>query len=391
VKQATTGRRITKRTGGMFGQKYRLFSILGFDVHMDPSWVILGVLLVWSLARGVFPYFYEGLSATVYWWMGLAGTLGLLFSIIFHELCHSLVARKFGIPMQGITLFIFGGVAEMEDEPPAPGAEFLMAVSGPAASVFAGAVLLVIHRFTGTLFSAPALGVMEYLGWINLILAGFNLIPAFPLDGGRVLRSIIWRWQGSLRRATRTASVIGSAFGILLMLLGLTAIFQGNPIGGLWWILIGLFLKNAADLSYRQVLISRALEGEKIRRFMVPEPVTVPDSISISELVDRYIYKYHHKMYPVVNSGDVLGCITINQIKSVPQEEWPVRKVGEVSSRISPENTIKPDTDAVEALSLMSRSGNSRLMVMENDRLAGILSLKDMLQFLSFKLSAEAR
>jgi predicted transcriptional regulator len=175
------------------------------------------------------------------------------------------------------------------------------------------------------------------------------------------------------------------------MLLGLTAIFQGNPIGGLWWILIGLFLKNAADLSYRQVLISRALEGEKIRRFMVPEPVTVPDSISISELVDRYIYKYHHKMYPVVNSGDVLGCITINQIKSVPQEEWPVRKVGEVSSRISPENTIKPDTDAVEALSLMSRSGNSRLMVMENDRLAGILSLKDMLQFLSFKLSAEAR
>lgn len=375
----------------MFGQRYRLFSVFGFNVHLDPSWLVLGVLLTWSLARGLFPAYYEGFPDSVYWWMGLAGTLGLFLSIIFHELCHSLVARKFGIPMKGITLFIFGGVAEMGDEPPDARAEFLMSLSGPAASVLAGVVFLGANRAAEEFLSAPTLAVLEYLGWINLLLAGFNLLPAFPLDGGRILRSILWKWRGSLGRATRTASGIGSLFGILLMLLGLLAIFQGNPIGGIWWILIGLFLKNAAENSYRQVLINRALEGEKIRRFMVTEPVTVPDSISLSELVEGYIYRYHHKMYPVVKSGDVLGCITIRQIKSVPKDEWPVRKVGEISSRLSPENTIRPDTGAAEALSLMSRSGNSRLIVLENDRLAGILSLKDMLQFLSLRLSAEFR
>jgi len=375
----------------MFGQRYRLFSVFGFNVHLDPSWLILGVLLTWSLARGLFPAYYEGFPDSVYWWMGLAGTLGLFLSIIFHELCHSLVARKFGIPMKGITLFIFGGVAEMGDEPPGARAEFLMSLSGPAASVLAGAVFLGANSAAEEFLSAPTLAVLEYLGWINLLLAGFNLLPAFPLDGGRILRSILWKWRGSLGRATRTASGIGSLFGILLMLLGLLAIFQGNPIGGIWWILIGLFLKNAAENSYRQVLINRALEGEKIRRFMVTEPVTVPDSISLSELVEGYIYRYHHKMYPVVKSGNVLGCITIRQIKSVPKDEWPVRKVGEISSRLSPENTIRPDTGAAEALSLMSRSGNSRLIVLENDRLAGILSLKDMLQFLSLRLSAEFR
>ncbi|MDD2672954.1 MAG: site-2 protease family protein [Syntrophales bacterium] len=391
MKQQETTTEAKRRSGGMFGQRYRLFSVFGFNVHLDPSWLVLGVLLTWSLARGLFPAYYEGFPDSVYWWMGLAGTLGLFLSIIFHELCHSLVARKFGIPMKGITLFIFGGVAEMGDEPPDARAEFLMSLSGPAASVLAGVVFLGANRAAEEFLSAPTLAVLEYLGWINLLLAGFNLLPAFPLDGGRILRSILWKWRGSLGRATRTASGIGSLFGILLMLLGLLAIFQGNPIGGIWWILIGLFLKNAAENSYRQVLINRALEGEKIRRFMVTEPVTVPDSISLSELVEGYIYRYHHKMYPVVKSGDVLGCITIRQIKSVPKDEWPVRKVGEISSRLSPENTIRPDTGAAEALSLMSRSGNSRLIVLENDRLAGILSLKDMLQFLSLRLSAEFR
>jgi len=391
VKQQETTTEAKRRSGGMFGQRYRLFSVFGFNVHLDPSWLILGVLLTWSLARGLFPAYYEGFPDSVYWWMGLAGTLGLFLSIIFHELCHSLVARKFGIPMKGITLFIFGGVAEMGDEPPGARAEFLMSLSGPAASVLAGAVFLGANSAAEEFLSAPTLAVLEYLGWINLLLAGFNLLPAFPLDGGRILRSILWKWRGSLGLATRTASGIGSLFGILLMLLGLLTIFQGNPIGGIWWILIGLFLKNAAENSYRQVLINRALEGEKIRRFMVTEPVTVPDSISLSELVEGYIYRYHHKMYPVVKSGNVLGCITIRQIKSVPKDEWPVRKVGEISSRLSPENTIRPDTGAAEALSLMSRSGNSRLIVLENDRLAGILSLKDMLQFLSLRLSAEFR
>ncbi len=374
----------------MFGRRYTLFKLLGFEVKIDISWVVIAVLVTWSLALGFFPQYYKNLSSTTYWWMGAAGALGLFLSIIFHELCHSLVARRYGIQMKGITLFIFGGVAEMDEEPPSPKAEFMMAVSGPLASILLAIIfygVLILGTKSG--WPNPAKGVIGYLAFINGVLAAFNLLPAFPLDGGRMLRSALWGWKRNLRWATRVASQVGLGFGMVLVILGILYVFRGNVIGGIWWFMIGMFLQKAARVSYQQVVTRQAFEGEKVRRFMQPDPVTVPPSISIAELVDQYVYKYHFKMFPVVESGRVIGCIAIRQVKEVPRQEWDQHTVGELAQRCSEENTIEPEADALKALSLMSRTRNSRLMVVEGDRLVGIVALKDMLELLSLKMDIE--
>ena len=187
----------------MFGKRMRLFKIFGFSVNIDASWFILAIFIIWSLAKGVFPEYFKGLSSKTYWWMGAGGAFGLFASIIFHELCHSIVAVRYGLPMKGITLFIFGGVAEMSDEPPSPKAEFLMAIAGPVSSVVLGLVFYLIY-FAGQRWGwpMPVNGVFSYLTWLNFVLAGFNMLPAFPLDGGRVFRSILWGAKRDLRWAT---------------------------------------------------------------------------------------------------------------------------------------------------------------------------------------------
>ncbi len=373
----------------MFGRRIRLFKLLGFAVHVDMSWVALALLITWSLASGFFPEHYEKLSSTTYWSMGAAGALGMFASIIFHELCHSLVARRFGLPMKGITLFIFGGVAEMDDEPPSPKAEFFMAIAGPASSILLGLLGLAIITAGEAWLPDPVAGVLEYLTIINLILAGFNLVPAFPLDGGRVLRSALWQWKKNYRWATRIASKSGSFFGTFLIILGILNVLRGNVIGGIWQFMIGLFLGNAARMSYQQVVMRRALEGGTVRQFMTKEPVTAPASISLKDLVEGYLYRYHFKMFPVVEGGALLGCITARQVKEVPQGEWSTRTVGELASRCSSENTIGPDEDAIQALGVMSRTGNSRLLVVEEGRLVGIITLKDIMGLLSVKLDLD--
>ncbi len=371
----------------MFGNRITLFRLLGFEVRIDTSWLLLALLVTWSLAKGIFPGSYKGVSESTYWVMGVLGALGLFFSIIFHELCHSLVATRYGIPMKGITLFIFGGVAEMDDEPPSARSEFFMAVAGPLSSFVLGLA------FHGISYAGRQLGwpgtiptVTSYLGFINLLLASFNLIPAFPLDGGRVLRSILWGWKGNLRWATRVSSGFGSAFGVVLIFLGIFSIFRGNFIGGLWWLMIGFFLRNAAQMSYSQLLARKVLEGEKVRRFMVTDPVTVSRTLTLDEFINDYVYRYHYKMFPVVSYGRLAGCITVRQAAEIPREIWKEHTVGEIAAPCSPDITIGPDEDAVRALATMSRTGNSRLLVVEGERLLGILTLKDMLQFLSLKL-----
>ena len=370
----------------MFGNKINLFSILGFKVSVDASWIILFLLLTWSLARGIFPYYFSDLSNATYWWMGLIGSLGLFFSIIFHELCHSLVARRFGIPMRGITLFIFGGVAEMHEEPPSAGAEFMMALAGPLSSLILGGVVYLIYRVGYPFYSLPIQGVLFYLALTNVMLAAFNLVPAFPLDGGRVLRSILWKVKKDLPWATRISSNVGAFFGILLMFLGILSMFSGNIIGGVWWFLIGIFVKNAAGMSYRQLITRRALEGEKVERFMVSDPISVSPSLPLSELIKDYIYKYHYKSFPVVSSGTPVGCVTLNQVKNFSPGEWDRHSVGEIASKNLADNTISPDTEAVEALAIMNRTGNTRLLVVRDHKLVGIVSLRDLLRFLSIKM-----
>jgi Zn-dependent protease/predicted transcriptional regulator len=374
----------------MFEKRVHLFNLLGFEVRLDLSWFFIAIFITWSLSHGLFPYYYPDLSSQTYWLMGLAGTLGLFVSIVIHEFAHSLVARHYGLPMKGITLFIFGGVAEMGDEPTSPKVEFLMAIAGPIISIVLGLI------FFGLAFgsrqahvSRPVYGVLQYLGAINGMLAAFNLLPAFPLDGGRVLRAILWGVKQDLRWATRVSSGIGSAFAIVLMVLGFLQIVQGNVIGGLWWILIGIFLQGAARTSYQQLLARQVLHGEPVRRFMQTDPMVVSPSLSIKQLVEDYIYTYHYKMFPVVADGKLQGCISTQQVKTVPRQDWANHTVGELANACDRENRVSPDTDALQALEIMSRTNSSRLLVTEGDRLVGVLSLKDLLQFFALKVELE--
>ncbi|HUU39431.1 MAG TPA: site-2 protease family protein [Desulfatiglandales bacterium] len=374
----------------MFGKRFKLFKLLGFEVGIDWSWIIIAILIAWSLSTGLFPSYYKDLSAQMYWIMGIVGAAGLFLSIIVHEFSHSLVARRYGIPIKGITLFIFGGVAQMEEEPPSPKAEFMMAIVGPLSSIAIALILYGIYLSgkQGGL-PVPVNGVVGYLAMINGILAGFNLLPAFPLDGGRVLRSILWGVKKNLKWATRVSSWIGSGFGILLIVLGVVNVLRGNFIGGMWWFLIGMFLNGAAKSSYQQLITRKALEGEPVRRFMKTDPVTVPASISLKELVEDYIYRYHYKMFPVMVNSKLVGCITTKQLRDVPREEWDQKKVRDMAIQCSPENTIESKEDAMKALSKMKATGVSRLMVVEGGHLVGVISLKDILELLSLKVELE--
>ena len=239
----------------MFSHRIRLFALFGFQVWVDASWLLLGVLIAWTLAIGVFPAALPGLGAPTHWWMAIAATIGVLFSIVFHETAHSLVARHYGIEISGITLFIFGGVAQMSNEPTSPRAEFLMALAGPVASLTLSATLFVLCGAIELVHGPQPLAVVVwYLGFINGMLGIFNLIPAFPLDGGRVFRAALWAWRQDIGWATRIAARAGDVFGILLIVLGVIGVLRGDFIGGMWRFLIGMFLRGAAEASYQQTM-----------------------------------------------------------------------------------------------------------------------------------------
>jgi len=370
----------------MFGKPVSLFKIFGFEVKIDFSWIILAVLIMWSLARGFFPEYYKELPAAAYWWMGAAGAVGLFMSIIIHELTHSLVARYYGLTIKEITLFIFGGVAHLEKDPPHPRAEWMISVVGPLSSFGMALLMLLICNF-GEKSGWPVTvnGVSGYLFWLNMVLGGFNLIPAFPLDGGRMLRSILWKWKKDIRWSTEIASQIGSGFGILLVIMGIVLIVSGNFVGGFWWFLIGLFIRAAAQTSRTQFLARALFTTKKVRDLMITNPVTVPRSLSLEDFVRDYVYKYQYQAYPVISFGKLTGCIFVKQLASVPREEWSSYTVGSLAVPCHHEITIGPEEDADKALEMMTRTGNSRLLVVSGDRLEGIISLKDMLKFLSLR------
>lgn len=380
----------------MFGKSFKLVTLFGFEVKVDLSWLVIAVLIAWSFAAGVFPAVAKGLSTATYWYMGIAVAIGLFASIVFHELWHSLIARRYGLQMKGITLFIFGGVSEMGDEPASAKVEFWMAVAGPLSSVVLSGVFFMLYFLVRAYASPEPLSVtavLYYLSYINLLLAAFNIIPAFPLDGGRVLRAAIWAANKNMLKATRAASTVGSGFGILLIALGIgmfigiqLPLIGGGFIAGIWYGLIGWFLWSAARNSYQQLLVRKGLEGVKVSRLMMASPVTVARGLSVERLVEDYIYKHTYKMYPVVDGEHLVGCVSLAKVRGVPRNEWGIRTVGEIASGCAPDNTIAPNTDAMDALAQMSRSRASRLMVVEGDRLVGIITLKDMLDFLSVKL-----
>ncbi len=364
--------------------------LFGISLVVHYSWFFIFALVTWSLTTGYFPVAYPDWSLTASIIASLVTSLLFFASVLAHEMMHSIVAKSAGIPVNSITLFIFGGVAEMGEEPANPKTEFLMAAAGPLSSLaLAGLVYVGSTMGRGMNWSRPIIGVMEYMTYMNLLLAGFNLVPAFPLDGGRILRSILWAWKGDYRWATKVASTIGSGFGIFLIVVGVMNVISGNFIGGMWWFLIGMFLRSVAGSANRRLLTRRALEGEPLSRFINRNPITAPPDISIETFVDDYIYRHHYKFFPVVDNGRLVGCVSTKEIKEIPREEWPRRRIGELARHCSAENTISPDADAVEALSVMNRTGASRLMVTQGDRLIGVVALKDMLELLALKMELE--
>jgi Zn-dependent protease/CBS domain-containing protein len=376
---------------GRLGQ-YRLFSLSGFEVKLDLSWLLLALLITWSLGAGVFPEEYPDLPRRVYAWMGIACAIGVFFSIVFHEFSHSMVARQFGLPIKGITLFIFGGVAEMEEEPPNPRSEFLMAAAGPLAS-FLLAFLFTEMESLAVAKGWPVsfVGVFDKLALINFVVAIFNLVPAFPLDGGRMLRAALWKWKNDMRVATHISSRIGSAFGLGLMLLGGFSFFQGNFIGGMWWFLIGLFLRGAATASYQQLLLKEVLREKPVKDFMRRNPVTVAPSVTVQDWIDDYVYQHHFKMFPVVDDSGLLGCVSTNRIKQIPRAEWRDKTVGEVMDRVSDANSVPASTETTKLLSTMIRPDTaSRFMVVEDGQLVGMISLKDLQELIALKLEIES-
>jgi Zn-dependent protease/CBS domain-containing protein len=375
----------------MFGNRWRLFRLLGIPINVDASWIIILVLIAWSLG-GEFRDRYEITDPVSPWIMGLVAALIFFVCIVLHELGHAVVARAFGMPIRGITLFLFGGVAELEGEPSSPGVEFLMAIAGPVVS-FVLAILFGLLWMIGTASAWPVevLGVLGYLGGINATVLVFNMVPAFPLDGGRVFRSILWGVTRDLRRSTRWASLVGQGFAYLLIGLGIMVVIFNTPnwVQGLWLALIGLFLNNAARSSYQQVLVREALQGEPVRLFMNPHPVVVPPSLDLRGWVEDYVYRYHRKFFPVASNGHVEGVISTQALAKYPREEWSQHTVGEVMAHDLAAASIPPDADALQALSKMQRNGMSRLLVTDGDQLLGIVSLKDLLRFLDQKIELE--
>jgi Zn-dependent protease/CBS domain-containing protein len=382
----------------MFGKGWKLFRLLGIPISVDASWLIILALLTLSFSQGFpqflhrfFPDYGVQLQPYDYWLMGLFTAVSFFICILLHELGHAVVARSRGMPIQGITLFLFGGVAQIGEEPRSAATEFLMAIAGPLVSVIlalAFGILASVGYYGG--WPPPIVICLGYLAIINGMVLIFNLIPAFPLDGGRVLRAILWGATDNLRRATYWAALAGQAFAWLLVAWGLVQFFAGNWLGGIWSGLIGLFLNSAAKSGYQQVLVKQALQGEPVSRFMNPHPIVVPPSLDLRHWVDDFVYRYHRKTFPVVTGDHLEGCVDTRALTQIPRQEWDQHTIGEVMRHDLATLEIRPDADALDALGKMQRGQVSRLLVTQGDHLLGIVSLKDLLRFLSLKLELEA-
>ena len=373
----------------MFGSRWRIFRIFGIPIGVDASWLIILALITWTLSRyfgGTLP----GVPTSDRWLLGLVTAVAFFICVVLHELGHSLVARSVGMNIRGITLFLFGGVAELTDEPPSAKSEFLMAIAGPLVSGILAGLFWFLAAF-GDAAGWPRTAVvpLHYLGFINLTILIFNLLPAFPLDGGRVFRSILWGAMGNLRRATQVAALVGRGFGWFLIGLGVLGLISGPEfwMAGIWMALIGLFLSNAASSSYQQVVIRQALAGEPVARFMNRQPITVLPDVDLRTWVEDYVYRYHRKTFPVVTEdGHLVGMIATRALADIPRADWSQHTVNEVMRRDLGPVSIAPSDDALHAMEKMQRSASSRLVAVQDGRLVGIVSLKDLMRFLHLKL-----
>ena len=368
----------------MFRNAVNLFEIFGFKIRVDPSWLLIAALIVWTLSTAYFPAELPNLKQADYIALGVVAMLGLFISLILHELAHSLVARQFGLEVGGITLFIFGGVAELEQEPSSPESEFWIAIAGPAMSLLlAGLSYLLLFMLAGDGLSGSVRTVLTYLGFINLVLAIFNLVPAFPLDGGRVLRAALWHFLKDLLRATRIASLMGTGFGLLLIVSGVLALFSPNLVGGFWQILIGFFIISASRGSYSQLLIKTALRDQNVRALMTETPVTADVGLSVQRLVDEIMLPRHVSFVPVMEGEHLLGYVDMSLIREIDRENWPATRLGDILVLVDETNTVDPDTPTDSLFEKMARNGQRKWLVARNGRLEGVISLSDMMSYLA--------
>lgn len=375
----------------MFNNRLNLLQVSGIKIGVDITWIFIAILLSWSLAGGYFPFLYPNLSVGTYWLMGILGMVGLFICITLHELGHALTAKHFDIPTAQITLFIFGGIAEIKKEPPTPKIELLISIAGPIVS-FIIALLCYILTGVGVALKWPVelVGIVGYLAWINVIIALFNLIPAFPLDGGRILRAILWSWKNNASWATEVVTNLGLTFGLFLIFAGLFFFISVSVLGGFWLIIIGLYIRYAAYSSRTQFYTLEALRGNKVQKYMTLNPICVPPTITISDFISQYVYVSHHHLYPVCENSRLLGYISIQEVKTIPQHEWPITEVKNVMVERSKLHTVTRDTEAVEALNLMYQPPeHGTLLVVEGDHLVGILTAQNILKLISLKLELE--
>jgi Zn-dependent protease len=348
------------------GHGWRIGRLAGIELSIHPSWLVIAFLVTYSLAIGAFPRDFPG-WATGQYWVVAAATAALFFaSVLAHELSHALVARRFGLAVEGITLFIFGGVTTIDSDSRTPREEALIALAGPATSIAIGAVLLAVDLAV----SQPQIGALVgWLGFINLALGAFNLIPGFPMDGGRVLRALLWRVRGDRLLATRNAAAVGRGFAYLLIGLGVFIALQpGGVFNGLWLALIGWFLSNAAEATAVQAGVERSLRGVRVRDAMVDSPPAVSPNESVADLVNERMLRGEDRSYLVrYDDGGLAGLVTLGDVRRLPRERWPEARVTDIMTRYADLATVGPDEPLVDALRLTEEREVGQLPVIGDD------------------------
>lgn len=374
----------------MTGPDWQIGRILGIPIRIHASWFLIFAFVTWSLATGYLPDMLPGLSEVRYWGMAGVASLLLFVSVLLHELGHSYVALHYRIPIRQITLFIFGGVAQMNREPPGPRAEFLIAIAGPLVSFLLGGLLLGLAALTGLGQGLVALGLL--LGSVNLQLGLFNLIPGFPLDGGRVLRAGLWAWSGNFHQATRQAALAGQGFGVVLAALG-SALLLGAAMGAMpgpvaanggWIILIGVFLFAAARGSRQQAALRGALANVTVGDLMIRDVETVGPDLTVTDAVSRFMER-GHEGFPVVEDGRFTGMVSVQDVQRLSQSLWPWRRVSDIMRPRTGAMEIAPDARAIAALEQMMREGEDCLAVLQDGRLAGLLTRSCISRFLQLQ------
>lgn len=362
-----------------------LFKIVGIQIRLDFSWFIIFILVVVSLSAGYFPQQFPDQHPLNYWFAGLIATLLFFGSILVHELAHSLMAMRAGIHIPEITLFIFGGVARLSEEASDAKTEFKIAIVGPFTSFALALIFWVLQRGLQTGQPSLTVAVLQYLVWINVAVGIFNLIPGFPLDGGRVLRAILWHRSGSLTQATRTSADIGKGFAVVLMVFGGLQIFAGSLIGGLWLIFIGMFLRGMAEGGYQEVAIRQSLSGVSVQEIMIDDVISVPPDLSLEKLVHDYFLRYGYRGFPVVQDGKVLGLISIMHMQGIADDQRQSMTVEDAMVSLGERMIITPESSLADALKRMTQEGLNQLLVMRDNTLQGIVTKAGVLRFLEIK------